>query len=492
MLDKLKRLSKDTMIYGTSTIIGRFLNFLFVPIYTNLFLPGEFGIVANIYAYIAILNVFLSVGLESGYFKFASTLEVGSEKENFSHPFLGIFLNSFLLSGVLFVFAGDFTYLFQIDPSQAGLLRWTALILFFDAISLVPFAYLRLQHKPMKFAVIRIANIVLNVAFNLLFILVLRKGIEYVFISNVIASGVTFLLLTPIVFRNFKISFNKKLWSELLRFSLPYIPAGISSNIIQVVNRPILTALTNDTTVGIFQANYRLGIFMMLFVSMFEFAWRPFFLQNAKEPNAKEIFAKVMTAFVVLMSLVFLILTYFIDDIVSIKLPGKGHLLGMAYWSGLVIVPVILLAYFFYGIYINLMAGIYIEKKTKYLPYITGGAAVINVAANFLLIPQMNMMGSAIATLLSYIVMAGGIYYWAQKYYYIKYEFGKIGMLFILIAVFYIVFESLQRLFGTVGAGGIIVTDSWFWAVKIGLILLFVTLIFVSNIIDYKVIRRFI
>ncbi len=302
MIDKLKSLSKDTLIYGTSTILGRFLNFLFVPIYTNLFLPAEFGIVANIYAYIAILNVFLTVGLESGYFKFASTLEVGSEKENFSHPYIGIFLNAFLMSGILFVFSTGLTSVFQIDVSRGILLKYTALILFFDAVTIVPFAYLRLQHKPKKFAAIRLVNIVATVVFNLLFIVVLKKGIEYVFISNVIASGLTFILLLPIVWKNFKISFNKELVKELLKFSLPYIPAGISSNIIQVVNRPILTALTNDYTVGVFQANYRLGIFMMLFVSMFEFAWRPFFLQNAKDPNAKELYAKVMTLFLVIAS----------------------------------------------------------------------------------------------------------------------------------------------------------------------------------------------
>jgi len=140
MIEKLKSLSKDTLIYGTSTILGRFLNFLFVPIYTNLFLPAEFGIVANIYAYIAILNVFFTIGLESGYFKFASTLEVGSKKENFSHPFIGIFVNSFILSGILFIFSAEFTSVFQIAESREVLLKYTALILFFDAMSTVPFA----------------------------------------------------------------------------------------------------------------------------------------------------------------------------------------------------------------------------------------------------------------------------------------------------------------------------------------------------------------
>ncbi len=477
MIDKLKSLSKDTLIYGTSTILGRFLNFLFVPIYTNLFLPAEFGIVANIYAYVAILNVFFTVGLESGYFKFASTLEVGTPKENFSHPFLGIFFNSFMLSGILFVFSTGFTSLFQIAENREVLLKYTALILFFDAVTTVPFAYLRLEHKPMKFAAIRLTNIITTVVLNVFFIVVLKKGIEYVFISNVIASGLTFILLLPVILKNLKISFNRTLISELLRFSLPYIPAGISANIIQVVNRPILTALTDDYTVGVFQANYRLGIFMMLFVSMFEFAWRPFFLQNAKEPDAKKLYSKVMTMFLVAASVIFIFLTLFIDNIVAIPLPGRGHLVGKAYWGGLGIVPVILLAYVFYGMYINLMAGIYIEKKTKYLPYITGGAALVNVAANFILIPVLGMMGAAITTLISYIAMTAGIYFAARKYYRIEYEYTKILFLVLLMAAALVSYFFLKYF------------D--FILLKIAIFIIITSFIFVLKIVDIKLIKRF-
>jgi len=475
MLDKLKSLSKDTMIYGTSTIIGRFLNFLLVPIYTNIFLPGEFGIVANIYAYIAILNVFFTIGLESGYFKFASTLEVGSKKENFSHPFLGIFFNALILSSVLYIFSNDFSYLFQIDVNRNILIKYTAAILFFDAIVIVPFAYLRLQHKPKQFAAIRVANITINVACNLILILVFKMGIESVFISNLAASAVTFLMLLPVVIKNTTFSYNKKLVKELIRFSLPYIPAGISSNIIQVINRPILTALTDDSTVGIFQANYRLGIFMMLFVSMFEFAWRPFFLQNAKESNAKEIYSKVMTLFILAASFIFFILSLFIDNIAQFKLPFKGYLIGKAYWGGLYIVPVILLSYLFYGIYINLMAGIYIEKKTKYLPYITGVAAAINIIFNFVLIPKINMMGCAIATLLSYIAMVIGIYLVSQKHYFIKYEINKIIYIFILLFIFY----GINILIGAYA----------YWYVKMVILVCFTASIFIFRVIDIKSVK---
>lgn len=477
MFDKIKALSKETLIYGTNTIIGRFLNFLFVPLYTNIFAPGEFGIIANIYAYIAILNVFFTIGLESGYFRFASTLEEGNNKENFTHPFLGIFINSLVLSGILFIFAGNLNTLFLVDESRIHLIRYTAVILFFDAISIVPFAYLRLQHKAVLFVSLKILNIVINVSLNFILILVLKWGIESVLISNIIASVVTFLTVCPIIYRNISVTFNKNLARELLKFSLPYIPAGISSNLVQVINRPMLFAITGDAnSVGIFQANYKLGIFMMLFVSMFEFAWRPFFMQNFKLPEAKKLFSKIMTIFVIAGSFIFIILTLFIEDIVKIPLLGRGTLVGKAYWSGLVIVPVILFAYLLYGMYINLMAGIYIKKKTKYLPFITGGAALTNIVINLLLIPSLGIFGAAVSSLLSYLAMLIGIFLVSQKYYPIQYEYSRIITVFVIIGV---IFFSNIYFF------------SDYILMKIFLLVAFIILIFVFKIISIKSIREF-
>ena len=478
MLEKIIRLSKDTLIYGTSTIVGRFLQFLLVPLYTNLFAPSEFGIFANIYAYIAMLNVLFSIGLESGYFKFASTLEVGTKKENFSHPFLTVCLNAFILSSILFFFSSDFTSVFQIAPVRQDLIKYTALILFFDAIVLVPFAYLRLNNKPKIFALIKIINIIVNVSLNVLLIVVLDYGIEAIFISNLVASVLTFIILLPIIIKNLKISFNKKLLIELFKFSIPYIPAGISSNIVQVISRPILTYLTDSSTVGIFQANYKLGIFMMLFVSMFDFAWRPFFLNNAKEKNAKQMFSKVMTLFILAASAIFLVLSVFIDNIGMMNIPFKGHLIGEAYWGGLKIVPIILLSYLFYGIYINLMAGIYIEKKTKYLPLITGAGAVISICTNFLLIPELNIIGAALASLFSYTAMTIGIYIVAQKYYKIEYEFNKIAYILILLGVSYVLYTFTNNLFAE------------YWFFKIIYVMIFVLGIYAFRIIDFEAIKK--
>lgn len=425
MLDKIKSLSKQTLIYGTSTIIGRFLNFILVPFYTNVFPPSDYGVVAIIFAYIAFLNVVYTLGFEAGYFRFASSNEIGTEKQNFSHPFITIVGNSAVFSLVIILFSGQLAEL--VGLKSPLIIIYSAFILFFDAIGLVPFAYLRLKNKAKLFATIKLVNIVVNVGLNLLLILVYKFGLEAIFISNLVSSVVTIIILLPVIVKNLSFSYNKQLFSELRRFSLPYLPAGLASMVVQVIDKPIMQYLTGLQTVGVYNANYKLGIFMMLIVAMFDYAWRPFFLNNAKDPGAKQLFAKVMTIFVGASSLFFILLTFTIDKLIEVPLPFKGYLIGPKYWQGVIIVPTVLFSYIFLGIYVNLLAGIYIEKKSKYLPMISGVGALLNLIACFALIPSITIMGGAAATLLSYVAMAVFTYIIVQKFYPVKYEFGKIA-----------------------------------------------------------------
>ena len=443
MKEKLKNLSKQTIIYGTSTVAGRFLNFILVPFYTNVFPPSEYGIVAVIFAYTAFFNIIYSLGLESGYFRYASSPEIGDNKQNFSHPFFGILLNSLILSVVIFL---STSWISAITGIRADFIRYTSGILFFDALVQVPFAYLRLRNKALLFAAIKIFNIVINISGNLILILVAGMGLEAVFISNLAASFITFLLLLPVITGNISFKYNEKLFSELLKFSLPYLPAGLAAMLIQVIDKPLMQYLTDVRTVGIYNANYKLGIFMMLVVSMFEYAWRPFFLNNMNEPDAKEMFSKVMTAFTGICSVIFIILSMFIEDIVKIPLPFKGYLIGEQYWSGVTIVPVVLLSYIFLGMYTNFISGIYIEKKTRYLPQITGLGAFLNIIFCFLLIPAIGITGGALATLVSYLVMAIHVYLVSQRFYKVNYELAKLFAVMLVnlvtIILFYLTYNQ--------------------------------------------------
>ncbi|MGE5363137.1 MAG: lipopolysaccharide biosynthesis protein [Bacteroidota bacterium] len=432
MRDKLRQLSKDTAVYGISTILSRFLTFILVPFYSHMLGKADNGIIGAIYAYIAFLNILYLYGMDTAYLKYASIYMQEKKKDVFSSPFLSVVFSSAVISMLFYVFRGPVNEVFQLPDRYSYILNYIVLILFFDALSAVPFAYLRIVRKAKKFALIKTINILINVVLNIVLLRMMKMGIEAVFIANLAASVITMMLLLPDILENFHLRIDKDLFRLMLKFGMPYLPASLASMVIQVIDRPILLRLTDDATVGLYQINYKLGIFMMLFVSMFQYAWQPFFLHNAKESNAKEIFSRVLTWFVLAGSTVLVMLSLFIEDLVKASILNVT-LIDSRYWSGLSIVPVILAGYLFNGIYVNLTAGILIQEKTKYIPYVTALGAIVNIAVNFALIPVWGITGAAMATFLSYVFMAAGLYLVSRHFYPIDYEYGK--LLKILIAV---------------------------------------------------------
>ncbi len=434
MIEKIKELTKDTAIYGISTIVGRFLGFFLVPFYTNVINTNDYGIYSNIYAYLAFLNVVFIYGMDAAFMKYASLNDEGEKKKIFSTGFLFVSLTSIGLALFLLLLKSPLSRVMEISASYSNLYYYLIFILIFDTLALVPFANLRLERRAGKFTTIKLANIILNLALNFILVLKYKLGIEAIFIANLIASAFSFAVLTPEIFKKLVFKIDKELLKKYLRFGLPYLPASLAATVVQVIDRPVVLAMTDESTLGIYQANYKLGIFMMLFVSMFQYAWQPFFLNNAREKNAKEIFAKILTLFMIISSLIWIVLTLFVEDFARFEFLHGKSIIGKEYLSGITIVPIILLAYLFNGIYYNFHAGIYIEEKTKYYPYVTGAGALTNVIVNILLIPVLGLIGAALATLASYMIMAIGLYYFSQKYYPVKYEFLKV--LKILVAIF--------------------------------------------------------
>jgi O-antigen/teichoic acid export membrane protein len=433
---RLRSLGSDTAVYGISTIIGRFLNFLLVPFYTNVLVPGEYGIVANVYSWIAFFNVIYGYGMESAYFAYATSGEIGTERENFSTPLITLIVSSVLFSGALLLWSGPVSHVLGVGAGLSMVIPATAGILLLDTVAVIPFASLRLERRAKYFGAVKVLNIVVNVAANLVFLLVLHAGVEGIFLSGLLASGVTILALIPAMKGKVSLDFSRPLFAALLRFGLPYIPAGLAAMAIQVIDRPIMKALTDDATVGVYQANYRLGIFMMLLVSMFDFAWRPFFLTHAKDPDAKSLFSRVLTFFVAGALGVWLTLSLFIGDIVQWSFFGRT-LIHRSYWGGLSVVPVVLMGYLFLGMYNNLVAGIYIEKRTGKLPWITGVGGGVNILLNVTLIPVMGMMGAAIATLAAYAAMAAAMALTVRTLYPVPYEWAKILKAFLAAGAAY-------------------------------------------------------
>ncbi len=478
MISDIKQLSKETAVYGISTILSRFLNFLLVPFYTNVFTQAEYGIVTNVFAYIALLNIVYLYGMDSAYLKFATSKDGWDEKTTFSTSYNSVFLTSIFFSLLFLIFNRPISSIFVLEPVQSSIVYYTMGVLFFDAIALVPFARLRLQNKAFKFAAIKSINILVNLILNVILILKFKMGIEAVFLSAFSASVITWLILLPDIIKHLSLKFNRELLAHLLKFGIPFVPAGLASMITRVIDRPVMLALTDASTLGVYQANYKLGIFMMLFVSMFQYAWQPFYLKNAYRDDAKVLFGKVLTYFTLAASLIFILLSLFIENFVKISIFGK-YIIGQNFWGGIYIVPIILMAYLFNGLYVNFLAGIQIEKKTKFMPLITGVGAIVNVAANFILIPSWGMLGAAYATLLSFLVMTVLVFFVSQKYYRIQYEFKKI----ILIA--FSLFLSY---------GGFILIKEIIYVNEIALKFLtvfsFVLLIYLFGLVDIKSFKK--
>jgi len=470
----LRQLGKETAIYGISTILSRFLNFLLVPFFTNIFSQSEYGIITNVFAYIAFLNIIYLYGMDSAYLKYAATKELGDEKDTFSTAFNSVFLTSLLFSMLIILFQNYLIQIFGIDEKQKEIVLFVSGVLFFDAVSNVVFARLRFHNKALKFALIKTFNIIINVSLNIILIYLLKYRSEGVFLANFGASLSTFILLIPELLKSYRFKINKTLWNGLFKFGIPFVPAGIATIVTQVIDRPILLALTDASTVGIYQANYKLGIFMMLFVSMFQYAWQPFYLKKSTQANAKELFAKVLTYFVLVGSIIFLVLSLFIEDIVKIKIFGF-YLIGKNFWSGLHIVPIVLLGYLFNGLYINFVAGLQIEKKTHFMPLVSGLGAIVNVIANFILIPILGMLGAAYATLLAYLAMAVYQYFLSQKFYRINYEWKKvllIGLSLIIVYSGYLIFK--------------INFQQYVLIIKVSTVLIFLLILQVFRLIDYR------
>ncbi len=433
MLDKIKELTKDTALYGISTIAGRFLQFILVPFYTHVFSPEEFGIQAYIYAFLAFANVVYIYGMDAAFMKYA-TVKESDKKTVFSTSYVFTFITTTFFSVILY-FSHNWLAA-EADYSQYSyIFLYVIGILFLDSASLIPFANLRLERKAAKFATIRILNILINVILNLLLILHYHYGIEAIFISNFVASLFSFVALLPEILKHLNFSIDKEYLKKMLKFGIPYLPGSIAATMVQMIDVPIIRELTNESTLGIYRANYKLGIFMMLFVSMFNYAWQPFFLTNAKEKNAKEIFSKVLSLFLIIASFIWVVLSLFIEDLASIQFMNGKSIIADKFLVGIYIVPIVLLAYIFHGLYVNFTAGIYLEEKTKYMPMVTGLGAIINIVSNYILVPKIGIMGGALATLFSYMIMAISIFMVSQKFYKVTYEYMIIAKVFLIIAI---------------------------------------------------------
>ncbi len=430
MYKNILRLGKETLVYGTSTVIARLLNFCLVPFYTYYLATADYGTAATVFALIALLNVVFLFGMDQSYLRFAS--EAQNKKEVFQHCFYGLLIYGAVLGGLMFVCAKPLAEIVGIGAQNIYLIQLAVFILFLDMLNMIPFTKLRLQRRAWYFAGVRTASIVVNVLCNILFIAVYKMGVESIFWANIFASLASLLLLSPVIWQELKsgpFQFNFPLQKQMLLFAWPFVPAGLASLLVSVIDKPILVKLVGLSEVGIYQANFKIGVFMMLIVSMFDQAWRPFFLTHAKDPNAKETFARVLTLFTAFSSWVLLGLIFLMPTIIQSNLLGSFHLIAPQYWGGLHVIAWVLLGYFFYGLYINFMVGPVLTKRTRVLMWITLLGAATSIATNLLLVPHIGIRGAGMAVALSYFVMACALFAFTQKVYHLPYQYKKLALI---------------------------------------------------------------
>lgn len=440
MLGQLRRLGRETAVYGLSTVVGRLLNVLLIPLYTHALRPADLGVAAALFSYIAFLNILFQHGMDFAFMRHAQ----GSEDDRaFSTSFWHLAATALPLAILIHAAAGPLARAAGVPPELADIVRYAAWILAFDALALIPFAQLRISRRPGAYALIKVANIVLNLALSYVFLVVLPMGVRGIFLASFVTACATFAMTSPVLVLRLSPVFDRDLHRSLLKFAWPLVPAGLASSMVQVIDRPILQRLQGSAAAGIYQANYRLGIFMQLVVNVFDAGWRPFFLQSASQPDIKELLARVMTYFCAGSGLVLLAVTFFIGDLVALPLLGGRPLIHPDYWAGLSIVPVVTFAYLLNGVYYNLLAPVTLAKRTDLVAYATGAGAVVNIAANLLWIPRFGMMGAACATLAAYAAMAAALFIASRKVYPVDYEYGRLLHLAAALAAILAAFHFL-------------------------------------------------
>lgn len=440
------------MIYGFTTIVSRMISFLMTPIYLRKFKDAAvYGVYSYLYSWVSMLNAILAFGMETTYFRFLQKVDPEDRAKVFNNSFFVTLMTSILLLASVCIFINPIASWFS-DGANASdyaqYIRYFVFILAADALAVVPFAALRAQGRPIRYSYIKFINIIITLLLNLFFIVFLPEWVKssafwanfslgwfqegwigYVFLSNLVASVVTLLLLIPEI-RAFRFRMDRPLMGSMIRYSFPVLIANISfvinENLDKMFFPKLLPGESAETELGIYAAVTKIAVFLSLFVTGFRLGAEPFFFSYAKNEDAPRTYAKIMEYFVLVMVLVMLAITANLGWI-------KGFIRGSdlqpeVYWEGLQVVPFILLNFVLLGIYINLSVWYKLTDQTRFAVYISVAGALVTIALNVFLIPVYSYRGAVAATSMAYLVMIGLSLYWGQKYYPIPYRPLKITL----------------------------------------------------------------
>ena len=461
MANPLKKLAGQTALYGVSTILGRILTYAMVPLYTSVFEEAAYGVVTELYAYVAFFNILYTFGMETAYFRFSARVQGDevAEREVYHAVWTTVFLISTLVSALLLLYADAIAS--SLGYSDLGyIVRWLAVILWIDAIVAVPYARMRNENKALQFTVTKLSAIVFQVVLNLFFLLLLPKihttnawldtvyslnlGVGYVFLANLIGNAIIpFMLWRYLWEARFRL--DQKILRPMLLYAFPIFLMGIGGMINENIEKILLNDLlppdfypdkTPQEALGVYGACYKLSIFMMLAIQAFRYAGEPFFFSSAEDKTAPRLFAQVMHYFTIFSILIL------VGVSVNVDLLGQIFLRNPAYWDALYVVPFLLLAKLLYGIYINLSIWFKLTDKTYFGTIISAVGAGVTLAGNFMLIPVLGYLGSAVASIACFLVMCLICYHYGKKYYPIPYNFAP--TFWYLLAAVLVIYASFK------------------------------------------------
>ncbi len=495
-MSRIRALAKESVVYGVSSLASRFLNFLLVPFYTHVLSPADFGIINILFALIAFLNILYQFGFDSAYLRCSQDLDEVGRRKMYSSAFWSQAFGCIVFS--LLVFIG-YPYLNQwllIPDSHPHLLHYAIAILIFDTLSVVPFAHLRQNHKAWHFALIRIFNVILNVVGNIILVAKMHYGIEGVFLANLLASAFTLLCFTPELSKRLEFVWNIQYIRQLLVFGLPLVPAGLYGMVNEMAGRIFIARLPADklarlypngahdvlSLTGIFSAAWKLGIFGLLLVQMYRLAWQPFFIQRQKDADAPQLFGQILRLLCLFVGLASVTLMLFLDKLVAVPVFGKP-IIHPSYWSGLTIVPLVLLAYALQAWLIHFTLGIYIRKQTKYFMWVNGIGAGITLLGNYLLVPRFGLQGPALAAIICYFLMAVMMTRRSQKLFPIEIPWNKMLLVFVWLTFGWSIGFWIQM-----------TPQNFSWIMRLGIFILFYTLPWLLNLItinEKQLIRKY-
>lgn len=440
------------MIYGMGTIVPRVLNYaLLTPFYTRIF-PlegGEYGVVTEIYAYMAILLILLTYGMETAFFRFSTSKEY-DKKKVYNTSLMSLFITSVLFIVLVLFNTQGIANILEYSSHREYIMMFSVIVAI-DAFTAIPFARLRIENKAFKFAAIKLVNVlvIVTIAFGFLYWIpqqieknpdtVLKSiyspeiRVGYVFIANLCGSVVSLLLLLPhIISVQFKVDFS--LLKKLLTYALPLLIAGLAGVLNDNFDKATMKFLMPDKETGIrelaiYGANYKIAVLMALFIQMFRYAAEPFFFSKAKEKNAPKLYAQVLEYFVLFCLIIFLAL--------SLNLEIFKYLIHPDYWDALNVVPIILMAFVFFGIFVNLSVWYKLNDITKYAVYLTLAGTIVTLFINIKFVPVYGYIASAWGHFAAYLVMIVLSYFLGKKYYPVPYNVRKIAIYFILALIIF-------------------------------------------------------